>query len=334
MPLDLLVPDLLLPPDAPPALRAARLPALEKWLARADLERSPAIGMERWLAELYGLDRPAPVAAVALAGEEAPRPGEWLRADPVHLRIDGDSVVVHDASVLGVRREEADALVAALQRFFAQDALRFEAPAPDRWYVEVPRGELPSTVPLAEARGRNAFGLLPSGGTTINWRSAITEAQMVLSEHEVNRRRAEAGEPAVNSVWFWGEGRAPERLARRYDAVHAKDPLPRGLARLSGASVAEPPPGIGELDAIDAPASTLVVLDPLSAPLHRVAPDAWHEAAAALDARWFRDLGEAIGRFGSVRVILPRADDTLVASLGPSARRRWLRRAKPLASHA
>ena len=36
MPLDLLVPDLLPPPDAPAAMRDARLPALEKWLGRAD----------------------------------------------------------------------------------------------------------------------------------------------------------------------------------------------------------------------------------------------------------------------------------------------------------
>jgi hypothetical protein len=334
MPLDLLVPDLLLPPDAPAPLREARLPGLEKWLARADVTRSTAIGAERWLAERYALEHPPPVAAVALAGEDALHPGEWVRADPVHLRIDGDSVVVHDASILGVRRDEADALVAALREFFAQDGLRFHAPRPDRWYVEVPRGELPATVPLEEARGRNAFGLLPSGGKTINWRSAITEAQMVLSQHEVNRRREEAGEPQVNSVWFWGEGRAPESVARRYDAVHAQDPFPRGLGRLSGASVAPPPSSIGDLDLIGAAQSALVVLDALSAPLHRAALDAWTAAAASLDERWFRGLGEAIDRFGSVRVVLPRVEDTLIATLGRSARRRWLRRAKPLASHA
>ena len=335
MPLDLLVPDLLLPPDAPPVLRAVRLPALEKWLARADIERSPGPGPEGWLAEHHGLAPPVAVAAIAIAGEvDAARPGDWIRADPVHLRIDGDSVVVHDPAVLGLRREEADALVAALREFFAQDALRFHAPAPDRWYVEVPRGELPSTVPLEAARGRNAFGMLPSGGKAIHWRSAMTEAQMVLSEHPVNRRREAAGEPAVNSVWFWGEGSAPERIARRYDSVHADDPFARGLARLSGAALRPLPARIGEVEPAPRDASRLAVLDAMSAPLHRVALEAWMAAAASLDERWFGGLGEAIERFGSVRLILPRTEDSLVATLGPAARRRWLRRAKPLASHA
>lgn len=334
MPLDLLVPDLLAPPDAPAAMREARLPALEKWLARADFERSPARGVESWLGERYGLgDRP-PVAAIALAGEDGARPGEWLRADPVHLRIDGDSLVVHDASVLGLTNGDAQALVAALQEFFARDGLRFHAPAPQRWYVEVPRGELPVTVPLEEARGRNAFGLLPSGGTCIKWPSAMTEAQMVLAGHAVNRRREELGEPVVNSVWFWGEGRAPERLERRYDAVHAQNPFARGLGRLSGAAVHSPPSSIDEVDLIAPAQSALVVLEDLTAPLHGVALEAWTAAAASLDERWFRGLGRAIERFGSVRVVLPRMEDTLVATLGPAARRRWLRRAKPLAAHA
>src|SRR5512143_2205241 len=111
MPLDLLVPDLLAPPDAPAAMRELRLAALEKWLARADLERSEAMGAAGWLAERFALPSPPAVAAIALAGEEEARPGEWLRADPIHLRIDGDSLVVHDASILDVRRDEADALV-------------------------------------------------------------------------------------------------------------------------------------------------------------------------------------------------------------------------------
>lgn len=334
MPLDLLVPDLLAPPDAPAAMRELRLAALEKWLARADLERSEAVGAAGWLAERFALPSPPAVAAIALAGEEEARPGEWLRADPIHLRIDGDSLVVHDASILDVRRDEADALVAALQSLFAEDRLRFHAAAPDRWYVEVPRGELPATVPLDEARGRNAFGLLPTGGGRINWKSALTEAQMVLAAHEVNARREAAGEPAVNSVWFWGEGTTPASLARPYAAVHARDAFARGLARLSGAALPPLPSRLASVDLVGEAEEALVVLDDLAAPLRRVEVDRWRAAAHALDEQWFGALDQAIDRFGGVRVILPRATDTLVAVLPRAARRRWLRRSKPLATHA
>ncbi len=334
MPLDLLVPDLLPPPDAPPAMREARLRALEKWLARADLERSPALGAQRWLAERFGLPWPAPVAAIALAGESGPRPGEWLRADPVHLRIDGDSVVVHDPSVLELDRGEADALAASLQRHFGGDGLRFHAVDPHRWYVELPEGERPKTVALEDVRGRNAFGQLPTGGRAIRWRSAITEAQMLLSAHEVNARRELEGRPSANSVWFWGEGATPERLDRPYALVHASDPFTRGLARLSGAELQAPPASLSEVDLVAESNAALVVLQDLAAPLARVDLDAWAKAAARLDESWFHELGGAIERFGSVRLVLPRSRDTLVANLGQAARRRWLRRRRPLASHA
>ena len=334
MPLDLLVPDLLPPPDAPAAMREARLRAVEKWLARADLERFPAVGAERWLAERFGLPWPAPVAAIALAGESGPRPGEWLRADPVHLRIEGDSVVVHDPSVLELDRGEADALAASLQAHFGADGLRFHALDPHRWYVEVPEGERPRTVALEEVRGRDAFGRLPTGGASINWRSAITEAQMVLSANDVNARREIEGRPPANSVWFWGEGATPERLERPYVLVQAADPFARGLARLSGAELQAPPASLSEVDLVAESNCALVVLRDLAAPLARVDLKAWAKAAERLDESWFRELGGAIERFGEVRLVLPRSGDTLVAHLGPAARRRWLRRRRPLASHA
>jgi hypothetical protein len=334
MPLDLLVPDLLLAPDAPAALRETRLRMLEKWLARADFERSGAIGLERWLAERFALASPPPIAAVSLAGEGGAREGAWLRADPVHLRIQGESVVVHDASVLSLATHEAEALAAALQAHFAPDGLRFHAAAPERWYVAVPEGELPRTVPLDDARGRDAFGLLPTGSGRINWRAAITEAQMVLAAHEVNQRREEAGQPAANSIWFWGEGSTPASIERRYALVQAASPFARGLGRLSGAELQAPPASLEEVDLVRERESVLVVLEDLAAPLHRVDVEAWKRAAAALDERWFQGLGRAIERFGEVRLVLPRASDTLVARLDAAGRRRWLRRAKPLASHA
>ena len=334
MPLDLLVPDLLPPPDAPPAIRAVRLAAIEKWLARADLERSPAVGAERWLAGRFGLAWPAPLAAIALAGESGPHRGEWLRADPVHLRIEGDSVVVHDPAVLGLDRDEADALAASLQRHFDEDGLRFRVADPHRWYVEVPDGERPTTVALEEVRGRDAFGRLPAGGSAIHWRAAITEAQMVLSAHAVNARREREGRPSANSVWFWGEGATPERLDRPYSLVHASDAFARGLARLSGAELQAPPASLREVDLVSEPDHALVVLPDLAAPLARGDLEAWTKAAVRLDEDWFHELGPAIERFERVRLVLPRSRDTLVASLDARARRRWLRRRRPLASHA
>jgi hypothetical protein len=338
MPLDLLVPDLLLPPDTPAAMRELRLPALERWLARADVERGAAKSAMECLASAYGLASPVAVGAISLAGEgPPPRPspkGEGvLRADPVHLRVARDSLTLHDASILDVTQEEADALVAALQALFAPD-IEFHAPAPDRWYARVAAAELPVTTPLATARGRNVFGMLPAGKGRINWRSAITEAQMVMSGHEVNAKREAAGLPMVNSVWFWGEGVAPAVLAKPYSDIHAKDVFTAGLAALSGARLHGVPRGIAGMDLVGENDAVLVVLDDLTKPLHRVDVAGWRSQAGAMDDAWFLDLGDAIARFGRVRLVLPSENGSRIATLTPAARRRWFRRRKPLAAHA
>jgi hypothetical protein len=53
-----------------------------------------------------------------------------------------------------------------------------------------------------------------------------------------------------------------------------------------------------------------------------------------LDREWFEGAGEAIGRFGSIRIVLPSDGRTLVATLTPQARWRWFRARKPIGAHA
>lgn len=333
MPLDILVPDLLLPAGAPERLVAARLPHAEKWLARADMATVPAAGALAWLAAAHGLAEPAPYAAVALAGEGRDAAGAWLRADPVHLRVDQDSVVLHDAAVLGLAREEADALAARLRAHFARDGLALEVLAPARWYLRVSPADLPATTPLERANGHNVFGLLPRGTGRINWPALLTEVQMLLAEHAVDGAR-EPGQAAVNGVWFWGEGTLPDGLARRYALVCTREPFALGLARITGAEMREPPASMAEVDLVRAGDSALVTLDALTAPLHRGDEEGWLAAAHDLDERWFAGIEKAVERFGAVRLVLPAGDRVRIATLTPSVRWRWLRTRRPLASHA
>jgi hypothetical protein len=334
MPLDIVIPDLVAPADAPERLRSVRLHALERWLARADIETVPAEGPHGWLAAAYALPSPAPEAAIALAGEGRAQPGAWLRADPVHLRIDHDALMLHDAAILGVSKPEADSLVAALQRHFCGDGLEFQAPAAERWYVRATAQGLPATTPLWKAFGRNIFGLLPEGGGSVSWRSALTEAQMVLSAHEVNESRAKAGKPPINSVWFWGEGSTPAHVPQRHALVYASDMFARGLGTLGGAQVRALPGAIGDIDLVREGADVLAVIDTLTAPLHRTDTAAWLEEAQSLEASWFAKLADAVARFGTVRIILPVESGTRVATLTGAARWRMFRPRKPLAAHA
>ncbi|MGZ5097142.1 MAG: hypothetical protein ACXWG9_03595 [Usitatibacter sp.] len=333
MPLDLIVPDLLLPPEAPAGWRELRLPALERWLARADMERVATRGANAWLAEAFALPGSPAVAAISLAADEGPREGSWVRADPVHLRVSQETAALHGAAVLGVGRDEAAALVAELQALFASDGFEFVAPVPDRWYVRVPEAELPRTTALEDALGRNVFGLLPQGSGRINWPSAITETQMVFSGHPVNAARESEGRPAINSVWFWGEGALPAKVDSPYALIYANDPFALGLGKLSATRSVAPPANLRDVDAVREKESVLVVLDQLASPLQRGDEAQWKRAAQALEEGWFLALGEAIERFETVRIILSGASHTRVATLTAGARWRFFRTSKPLCDH-
>jgi hypothetical protein len=334
VPLDLLVPDLLSSPESRALLSALRLPALERWVARAGMARRPEKGTMEILASAFALPSPPPVAAIALAAEHEPREGGWIRADPVHLRIEQDAVALHDPAVLEITRAEADSLLDALQALFATDGLEFHAPAPERWYARVPDGEMPRTVPLEDAIGRNVFGMLPRGTGRINWASALTESQMLFAGHEVNLRREAQGLPSINSVWFWGEGASPGEVASPYAAIFSDDPFARGLGRLSGTRLAPRGRSIAEVGALRKAESALVVLDELTAPLRRGDAAGWRRVAERLETDWFEGLGAAVERFETVRIMLPAGGDTLVANLDAASRWRWYRPRKPLHDHA
>lgn len=297
------------------------MPALERWIARGDLGTLAEGSLHAVLARQYGIAAPVPYAALSLAGDGRPPEGHaWLRADPVHLEVGQVAAALHDASHLDVSPDEAASLTADLSRLFADTDLAFIAPTPSRWYVRVPEGELPVTTPLDEALRRNTAAALPRGSGRIRWPSVLTEIQMQLSASEANARRESEGRPAINSVWFWGGGRAPQPLAPRYALVYGSDPIARGLALVSGARAAHIPSGYDGIDAVRAGESVLLVLD--------------GAATSALDDRWFVTLGEALRRFDRVQLLLPRGRDTLVSRVGPGARWRWLRRSRPLSSHA
>jgi hypothetical protein len=126
-------------------------------------------------------------------------------------------------------------------------------------------------------------------------------------------------------VWFWGEGAAPERLATPYAVVYADDPFARGLGRLSGIRVAEPPGRPSLVDFVDESQSVLVVLSALTRALRRGDEDAWTGAARGYDETWFAEISEMLERFGTVRIVLPAHHETRVATLQPKARWRWFR---------
>jgi len=225
-----------------PGPDAARLGMPLARLLGAGRRRWLEAGYEQLLCALFQVpaqDGEMPLGALAWMGE-AGEPGDriWMRADPVHYQLLRDSFAL--GSPGDIAADEADALVADLNAHFAERGLRFHAPHPQRWYLQLERLPAMVTQPLSAVSGRNVADGTAQGPDAAAWRGLANEMQMLLHEHPVNRRRESRGEPAVNSLWLYGAGRLPAGLVSPFATVITGEPLARGLARCAGCALKSP----------------------------------------------------------------------------------------------
>lgn len=73
---------------------------------------------------------------------------------------------------------------------------------------------------------------MPSGDDGRVLRALMSEAQMTLHEHAINRARERHQALPANAIWLWGEGQLPEMPQRVLPTIRADVPYARGLAVL------------------------------------------------------------------------------------------------------
>jgi hypothetical protein len=310
---------------------STRAPGLELLLARGRRAISESRPLEAWLQEAFGLeDQPVAAGALTLlsASEE---PGEscWARVDPVHLRLMRDRLIVVPSPAFALSREEAEALVEALNVHFT-GVLSLRAVQPDRWCARLDTEFAFNAVAPLEVAGRDVDLTLRIGGEAgRRWGKLLNEVQMLLHAHPVNQAREARGEPQVNSLWLWGVGRAPRVEQAPWQTVSSSDPVAHGLARLGGARErALPASGEAWLELTPEHGRHLIVLDALRAPLALGNTAEYRECIDALEKRWFSPLLAALrgGRIGMLTLHVPDSLGASFETVRGDLRRFWRRR--------
>lgn len=322
--LSLMIPGLWRPPRG----AAIRLPALERLIARAQAA-TPAPGYEARMAACFGLHQPA-IASLSYWADCGAPPGPLLRADPVHLQLENAGMRLIDSESLHLSGHEAEALVRELAQGFADEGWRLEAPHPGRWYLYGPTIDI-ATVPLPEVVGRDIQAHLPAGPTAADWRRRLNEAQMLLHRAPVNAAREARGEPAINSVWFWGEGNLPAAAsARPFAQIWADEPVAVGLARWSGTPLAAATANWADWDAtVTTAGHHLVVVPALRGAAQYGDVQAWEQGMQRLEHAWFAPALAALKR-KRITSLSVYGDTGPVWQLQARAARRWWRRPRAL----
>lgn len=306
----------------PARLRLAGQPlpaALALALGRADAGTDDEAGERAQLLRHFELlPRGWPVAALTRSQDaNDAASAQWLRADPAWVRPDINGARLYACGDgLRLSREDADALLPSLRTLFGDAGFPIDAPTPSRWYLRMPAGTRPPSFPGPdEALGTDLFdALIGTGGDADaglrRWRSLFNEAQVVLHNHPWNARRAAAGRPPVNALWFWGGGMLPDHVSTTHAQVASDDVLLRALAANAGLAPApgrrcfEPAAGDGLFDLREA------------------------RDLAALDRDWLQPALGALRRGGLRQLRLDFADGAGYL-LAPAQRWRFWRR--PLA---
>ena len=274
-----------------------RVPALQKILARARRIHLAERSLEAWLCDMFELNTNStcPIAAFSFLGDGG-EPGKdyWLCADPIHLRIYRDQLILLDNEALTLDWREAEQFIATLNAHFAIEGLRFYAPTPHRWYVKLPRAVELTTHPLHEVTGRNISHYLPTGKDQSHWRRIFNEVQMLFFEHAVNQERETRGELPVNSIWFWGEGTltAPKSL---FASLFSNNAFIKGVALAAGVPLQETPETMMNcLSQLHGQGHHLLTLENLASPARHGDLAAWRAALLAMEEQWFQPLVSAL----------------------------------------
>lgn len=293
--------------------RGLALVDLQRFLARSRHLSFEAIDTTAWLCQAFEVERQLdwPVAPLTLAIDGG-EPGDayWLRADPVHLQARRDQLRLAESDMLGISRQEADALAATLNHHFADHGMTFLAARPGRWYLRLARRPEISTCAPGMAAGSNIDAFLPAGADALRWHGITNEIQMLLHEHPVNAAREARNELTVNSVWLWGGGVKTAVPGRHFSAVWSDNVLAAALA--AGADIhaaALPGHGTGWLDAAHedatcAEARHLIVLEQLDAAAKYGNAGLWRENLVALERDWIAPLLSALRQRRISRIAL------------------------------
>ena len=278
---------------APSALAAAdaSATALARILAASATPTFRRDGLPAVLCEALAIRRQSdwPIAPWrARAHGIEPGGAYWLCADPVSMLVQRESVRLNGV-VEDLASAETASLLATLNAHFVGDGLRFYAPQPGNWLVQIDKPQQIETFPTEVALGHVLLDFLPRGPDGARWRRWQNEMQMLLFDHPVNRERESSRRPIVDSVWLWGGGvfEAPRQVPST-KKIYTDVQWIRELAGAAGMAVLALPDAVAQLLEGPGTADTLVYLDTPAI--------SGSEQLATLDRVWFQPLENALQR--------------------------------------
>ena len=171
MNLNLLIPDLFWPDSSQTEIyNDLSVRSLEVLLSKNSSTMNPPQEIETWLCKEFNVAKQKndwPIAPLLLL-TDAPALAKtskdfWMRADPVHLRIEQNHIMLADSQAFQISIEEAEQIVQDLNHNLGNHDFSFFPLHPDRWYIRTPKAPEIFTHTLSHVTCKNINNFLPTG---------------------------------------------------------------------------------------------------------------------------------------------------------------------------
>ncbi|MEA2015088.1 MAG: cofactor-independent phosphoglycerate mutase [Thermodesulfobacteriota bacterium] len=145
-----------------------------------------------------------------------------FRCNLVTLGSADGRTVIEDFTSGHITSGEASPLIDSLNEELASSLINFHSGVGYRHLMLYKKGPVSlETTPPHDIVGKPVENWLPKGNGSEEIRTLMKRSRDILKNHPVNRARASKGKKTADSIWLWGEGRAPglEPLSARYGDI-------------------------------------------------------------------------------------------------------------------
>jgi 2,3-bisphosphoglycerate-independent phosphoglycerate mutase len=174
---------------------------------------------------------------------EAASMGLNLSADDVAFRCNLvtlgplENPIMDDFTSGHISSEESKEIIRSLNGELAFDNFQFFSGVGYRHLLVWSHGkDNLNTTPPHDITGKPFQEYLPIGEGSSPIIELMQRSQDILKNHPVNRRRIESGKKPANSIWLWGQGRAPE-IIRLTDLYNIKGGMISAVDLLKGIGI-------------------------------------------------------------------------------------------------
>ena len=176
------------------------------------------------------------------------------RINLVHLEARGGRLIMDDYSAGHISTADGRELVEELERQLGDEEFSFHAGVSYRHLLVWHNGRTQiKATPPHDITGQDVISFLPTGEAADRLINLMNSSQMIFHNHPQFKRRCGKGETPANSIWPWGQGKAPamddfrSRFGLTGAVISAVD-LIKGIGVYAGLDIIEVPGATGYLD--------------------------------------------------------------------------------------